>query len=62
MASLGSLVAGIAHELNTPIGNSLLASTALRDRVHEFETHVAAGALRRSELTAHWKKCAWPAN
>lgn len=53
MASLGSLVAGIAHELNTPIGNSLLASTALRDRVHEFETHVAAGALRRSELTAH---------
>jgi PAS domain S-box-containing protein len=53
MASLGSLVAGIAHELNTPIGNSLLASTALRDRVHEFETHVGAGALRRSELTAH---------
>ncbi|WP_229258312.1 sensor histidine kinase [Duganella rivi] len=53
MASLGSLVAGIAHELNTPIGNSLLASTALRDRVHEFDAHVAAGALRRSELTAH---------
>ncbi|NVM76240.1 PAS domain S-box-containing protein [Duganella sp. SG902] len=53
MASLGSLVAGIAHELNTPIGNSLLASTALRDRVQEFEAHVAAGALRRSELTAH---------
>ncbi|MRW91600.1 PAS domain S-box protein [Duganella sp. FT80W] len=53
MASLGSLVAGIAHELNTPIGNSLLASTALRDRVQEFERHVAAGALRRSELSAH---------
>ncbi|SDG66360.1 MULTISPECIES: ATP-binding protein [unclassified Duganella] len=53
MASLGSLVAGIAHELNTPIGNSLLASTALRDRVHDFERHVAAGALRRSELSAH---------
>ncbi|MES2161953.1 MAG: ATP-binding protein [Pseudomonadota bacterium] len=53
MASLGSLVAGIAHELNTPIGNSLLASTALRDRVEEFDLHVAAGALRRSELTAH---------
>ena len=53
MASLGSLVAGIAHELNTPIGNSLLASTSLRDRVVEFDRHVAAGALRRSELMAH---------
>ena len=53
MASLGSLVAGIAHELNTPIGNSLLASTALRDRVEEFDRHVAVGALRRSELVTH---------
>lgn len=53
MASLGSLVAGIAHELNTPIGNSLLASTSLRDRVEDFERHVAAGALRRTELIAH---------
>ncbi len=53
MASLGSLVAGIAHELNTPIGNSLLASTALRDRVQDFEHQVAQGALRRSQLTAH---------
>jgi PAS domain S-box-containing protein len=53
MASLGSLVAGIAHELNTPIGNSLLASTSLRDRVQEFERQVADGALRRSQLTAH---------
>lgn len=53
MASLGSLVAGIAHELNTPIGNSLLASTSLRDRVIEFDGRVAAGALRRSELVTH---------
>ncbi|MBP1207016.1 signal transduction histidine kinase [Duganella sp. 1411] len=53
MASLGSLVAGIAHELNTPIGNSLLASTSLRDRVEDFERHVGAGALRRSELIVH---------
>ena len=53
MASLGSLVAGIAHELNTPIGNSLLASTALDDRVQEFKQTVAEGAIRRSTLTHH---------
>ena len=53
MASLGSLVAGIAHELNTPIGNSLLASTALADRVKDFQGVVAEGALRRSSLNHH---------
>ncbi|WP_295998236.1 ATP-binding protein [Rugamonas sp.] len=53
MASLGSLVAGIAHELNTPIGNSLLAATSLSDRVSDFQQTVDGGALRRSELNAH---------
>lgn len=53
MASLGSLVAGIAHELNTPIGNSLLASTALDDRVQEFKQTVADGTIRRSSLNHH---------
>jgi len=53
MASLGSLVAGIAHELNTPIGNSLLASTALDDRVKDFKQTLADGSIRRSTLNNH---------
>lgn len=53
MASLGSLVAGIAHELNTPIGNSLLASTALADKVQAFETQLSGGTLRRTALSAY---------
>ncbi|MCV2370204.1 PAS domain S-box protein [Roseateles oligotrophus] len=49
LSSLGSLVAGIAHELNTPIGNAMLMATTLAARQTEFETAVAEG-LRRSVL------------
>lgn len=53
LASLGALVAGIAHELNTPIGNSLLTATALADMVNEFEKKYAEGGIKRSALEAH---------
>ncbi|WP_202423647.1 CHASE domain-containing protein [Duganella margarita] len=54
MASLGALVAGVAHELNTPIGNSLLTATALADMVRDFERRLQeAGGLKRSALEAH---------
>lgn len=53
LASLGALVAGIAHELNTPIGNSLLTATALSDMVNEFEKKYAEGGIKRSALEAH---------
>jgi signal transduction histidine kinase len=53
MASLGSLVAGIAHELNTPIGNSLLAATTLSDRLAEFKQRMEDGTLKRSTMNEH---------
>lgn len=50
LASLGSLVAGVAHELNTPIGNALTVSTALNDIHRQFAGELAKGTLRRSAL------------
>jgi DNA-binding response OmpR family regulator/two-component sensor histidine kinase len=49
LAALGALVAGIAHELNTPIGNTVLAASALDDRARDFFGNIGQG-LRRSEL------------
>ena len=37
MASLGILVSGVAHELNTPIGGALMTISSLRRRVDELE-------------------------
>jgi two-component system, NtrC family, sensor kinase len=50
VASLGRVVAGVAHELNTPIGNALTVVSTLQSDLERLQVEVAAGGVRKSTL------------
>ncbi len=50
LASLSHLVVGVAHELNTPIGNARVLSTTLLERCHDFRKSVDAPMSRAGML------------
>jgi signal transduction histidine kinase len=56
LASLGGLVAGVAHEINTPLGVSLSAASFLSERLKEFNALVKNKQLRKTDLDAMVKQ------
>jgi len=50
MAALGDLVAGVAHEVNTPIGVSVTAASFLVERTRQLRELYQKGEMKRSDL------------
>lgn len=49
-AALGGLVAGVAHEMNTPVGVCITSASFLADKVRGLRNEIDSGSIRRSEL------------
>lgn len=57
MASLGDMVAGIAHEVNTPIGLSVTASTLLQDKLTIMQEKFDEKRISTSEFERFLSDC-----
>ncbi|MDY8110166.1 ATP-binding protein [Fulvimarina sp. 2208YS6-2-32] len=50
LASLGQLVAGVAHEINTPLGVALTTTSVLKDEVRKFGDAATQGQVTKQSF------------
>jgi len=55
-ASLGRLVAGVSHEINTPLGISITAVTCLEDDINFINDKLETQSLKKSEFDKTYKR------
>ncbi|WP_235423507.1 sensor histidine kinase [Pseudoalteromonas luteoviolacea] len=51
MASLGNMVSGFAHELNTPLGVAITSQSHLKEQVEVLKKDLESGQLQKQTLT-----------
>jgi PAS domain S-box-containing protein len=57
MAALGDLVAGVAHEINTPVGVGVTAASHLESETREIAVLHGEGRMKRGDLDRYLALC-----
>lgn len=62
LAALGALVAGVSHELNTPLGNALMAATTIKDSTGYLRKELEEQSLSKEALESEVERISDTAN